>query len=40
VDGIFNYARDLRSGGRFPTVWISSISGSSGAFSFSLSLTK
>lgn len=40
VDGIFNYARDLRSGGRFSTVWISSVYESGGAFSFSLSLTK
>jgi type IV pilus assembly protein PilM len=40
VDNIFSYARDLRSGGRFSKVWISSISGSGGTFTFSLSLTK
>ena len=39
-DDIFSYARDLRSGGRFSRVWISSISGSGSAFSFSFSLTK
>ena len=39
-DGIFGYARDLRSGGRFSRVWISSIRGSGSAFSFSFSLTK
>jgi type IV pilus assembly protein PilM len=40
VDDIFGYARDLRDGGRFSKVWISSISGGEGSFSFSLSLTK
>jgi type IV pilus assembly protein PilM len=37
---IFSYARDLRSGGRFSKVWITSVSGSAGAFSFEFSLTK
>ncbi|MGA8848395.1 MAG: pilus assembly protein PilM [Dehalococcoidia bacterium] len=37
---IFSYARALRSGGRFSEVWIKSISGSEGAFSFELTLTK
>jgi len=46
VDKIFSYARDLRdltdsaNALRFSKVWISSITGSSGAFSFDLSLTK
>jgi len=46
VDKIFSYARDLRdltdsaNALRFSKVWISSITGSSGAFSFELSLTK
>jgi type IV pilus assembly protein PilM len=37
---IFRYARDLRSGGRFSEVWISSISGSGNTFSFDFALTK
>jgi type IV pilus assembly protein PilM len=37
---IFRYARDLRSGGRFSEVWISSISGGDGGFSFEFALTK
>ena len=40
VDLIYGYARDLRSSPRFSTVWVSSISGSEGAFSFVFSLTK
>jgi type IV pilus assembly protein PilM len=40
VDDIFSYARDLRSGGRFSQVWISSISGGGGSFSFRFVLTK
>ena len=39
-DDIFGYARDLRSGGRFSRVWVSSIRGSGSAFSFKFSLTK
>jgi type IV pilus assembly protein PilM len=39
-DNVFSYARDLRSGGRFSQVWISSIAGREGMFTFSLSLTK
>jgi Tfp pilus assembly protein PilN len=39
-DDIFNYARALRSGGRFSRVWINSIEGSAGAYNFQLSLTK
>jgi type IV pilus assembly protein PilM len=39
-DDIFGYARDLRNGGRFSRVWISSISGSGSTFSFQFSLTK
>ncbi len=39
-DGIFSYARDLRASGRFSQVWISSISGGEGEFSFTFSLTK
>jgi type IV pilus assembly protein PilM len=37
---IFSYARALRSGGRFSRVWIKSISGGGGAFSFEFALTK
>jgi hypothetical protein len=37
---IFRYARDLRAGGRFSEVWISSISGGDGGFSFEFALTK
>jgi type IV pilus assembly protein PilM len=40
VDLIYGYARDLRSSPRFSTVWVSSISGGGGAFSFTFSLTK
>jgi type IV pilus assembly protein PilM len=36
VDDIFRYARDLRNGGRFSSVWISSITGGGTAFTFSL----
>ena len=39
-DDIFSYARDLRNGGRFSGVWISSITESGGGFSFTFSLTK
>lgn len=39
-DVIFDYARDLRSGGRFSRVWISSITQGQGGFNFSFSLTK
>jgi Tfp pilus assembly protein PilN len=39
-DAIFDYARDLRSGGRFSRVWISSITQGQGGFNFSFSLTK
>ena len=37
---IYRYARDLRSSPRFSKVWVSSVKGSKGAFSFSFSLTK
>jgi type IV pilus assembly protein PilM len=37
---VFSYARALRDGGRFSKVWISSIAGSEGGFSFALTLTK
>lgn len=37
---ISSYARALRSGGRFSEVWIRSISGSAGSYSFTFSLTK
>jgi Tfp pilus assembly protein PilN len=46
ADSIFSYARDLRASRdaanalRFSQVWIKSISGSAGAFSFEFSLTK
>jgi len=40
VDDIFSYARDLRDGGRFSEVWVSSITGREGAFSFRFTLTK
>jgi type IV pilus assembly protein PilM len=40
TDNIFSYARDLRASGRFSEVWISSISGGEGEFSFAFSLTK
>jgi len=40
VDDIFSYARDLRNGGRFSGVWISSITRSGGGFNFVFSLTK
>jgi type IV pilus assembly protein PilM len=46
VDDIFRYARELRASTdsrnarRFSQVWINSISGSEGAFSFKFSLTK
>ena len=39
-DDIFSYARDLRNGGRFSGVWISSITESGGGFSFTFSLPK
>jgi len=39
-DDIFSYARDLRNGGRFSGVWISSIAAGEGGFSFTFSLTK
>jgi type IV pilus assembly protein PilM len=37
---VFRYADDLRNSGSFSSVWISSISGSEGAFVFAFSLTK
>jgi len=40
TDAIFSYARDLREGGRFSEVWIKSITGSEGGFSFEFSLKK
>jgi Tfp pilus assembly protein PilN len=40
VGVIYRYARALRSSPRFSTVWVSSISGGEGAFSFVFSLTK
>jgi Tfp pilus assembly protein PilN len=40
TDDIFDYARALRAGGRFSEVWISSINGGGGGFSFEFSLTK
>jgi type IV pilus assembly protein PilM len=39
-DDIFSYARDLRESERFSEVWIKSITGSEGGFSFAFSLTK
>jgi type IV pilus assembly protein PilM len=39
-DNIFSYARALRESGRFSQVWISSISGGEGQFSFAFSLWK
>ena len=39
-DDIFSYARDLRESGRFSEVWIKSITGGEGGFSFAFSLTK
>jgi type IV pilus assembly protein PilM len=39
-DDIFGYARDLRNGGRFSVVWISSISSDEEVFSFAFSLIK
>jgi outer membrane murein-binding lipoprotein Lpp len=38
VDGIFRYARALRDGGRFSSVWISSIT--NGGRAFNINLTK
>jgi len=40
VDDIFSYARDLRNGGRFSDVWISSITESGSGFKFVFSLPK
>jgi type IV pilus assembly protein PilM len=40
ADNIFSYARDLRASGRFSEVWISSIAGGEGEFSFAFTLTK
>jgi type IV pilus assembly protein PilM len=40
VDLIYGYARALRSSPRFSSIWVSSISGSGGGFSFAFSLTK
>jgi hypothetical protein len=37
---IYSYARDLRESGRFSEVWVSSITGGEGEFSFAFSLTK
>jgi type IV pilus assembly protein PilM len=39
-NAVFGYAKDLRSSGRFSTVWISSLTESKGEFNFSLSLKK
>jgi len=39
-DDIFSYARDLRNGGRFSRVWISSITESGREFKFTFSLPK
>ena len=39
-DDIFSYARDLRNGGRFSDVWISSITESGSGFNFAFSLPK
>jgi Tfp pilus assembly protein PilN len=39
-DAIFNYARNLRGGGRFSTVLISSISQSETGFNFAIHLAK
>jgi len=39
-DDIFRYARDLRKSPRFSKIWVSPITGSSGSFSFTFSLTK
>jgi len=39
-DDIFSYARDLRNGGRFSKVWISSITESGSGFKFVFSLPK
>ena len=39
-DDIFSYARDLRNGGRFSDVWISSIAAGEGGFSFTFFLPK
>ena len=37
---IYSYARDLRNSPRFSKVWVSSVTGGEGAFSFEFSLTK
>jgi len=37
---IYRYARDLRSSPRFSKVWVSSVAGGGGAFSFAFSVTK
>ena len=39
-DDIFSYARDLRNGGRFSKVWISSITESGSGFAFAFFLPK
>jgi type IV pilus assembly protein PilM len=39
-NAIFGYARDLRSSGRFSSVWVSYITENKGEFNFKLSLTK
>jgi type IV pilus assembly protein PilM len=39
-DAVFRYADNLRKSGRFSNVWISSITGSGGDFTFAFSLTK
>jgi len=39
-EGVYLYARALRASGRFSGVWIPSISGSAGSFSFSLDISK
>jgi len=40
VGDIYSYARALRSSPRFSAVWVSSVSGSGGAFNFKFDLTK
>ena len=37
---LYEYARDLRESPRFSKIWVSSVKGSKGSFSFSFSLTK
>ena len=37
---VYDYARALRSSPRFSGIWVSSVTGSAGAFSFQFTLTK